>query len=251
MQIAGCTWGLSCSQAEAADAFVAAGLDSIDVDPGFGRQSGWEAKRPVSCLAAGHLIPGNVRLDDEDVADRVRACDHIVAAFAEAARLGAEVVYVGAPNAGDGPMRRFADVVVGLADKASEFGLVFAVEPSPPRGLRTIAESVRFIETTGLKNLHVLLDFAHCLLVNEDPVAAIDLCGSRLAYVHFNDTDGKNDNHLGLTDGIFDRGLVTEIVAELRRANYRRPLAIESSPTLPDPLGSALTTLRVLRECGA
>ena len=137
------------------------------------------------------------------------------------------------------------------ARAAARRHVLLAVEPSPPRGLRTIGETREFIESLGVENFHILLDFAHCLLVDEEPVAAIEVCGARLAYVHFNDTDGVNDNHLGLTDGIFDRRLVEEIVAELRRVGYRRPLAVESAPALPDPLGSALKTLEVLKSCGA
>lgn len=251
MQIAGCTWGLRGGQAEAADAFDRAGFDTIDVDPGFGPAAGWESVRPVSCLAAGHLLPGGTRLDDPDPDDRAAARRHVLAAIDEAARLGAEVVYVGAPNPGGQAMGWFADCVPELAARSSQRGLLLAVEPSPPRGLRTIGQTRRFIESLGVDNFHILLDFAHCLLVGEDPVGAIEACGDRLAYVHFNDTDGVNDNHLGLTDGIFDRGLVEEIVSELKRVGYRRPLAVESAPALPDPLGSALKTLEVLKSCGA
>ena len=251
MQIAGCTWGLACTQAEAAEIFDRAEFDTIDVDPGFGRTAGWDPARPVSCLAAGHLFPGDVRLDDPDPADRDAARRHVLAAIEEAARLGAEVVYVGAPNPGSEAMRLFAGAVPELSGHASRHGLLLAVEPSPPRGLRTIAETYRYIRGLEVENFHILLDFAHCLLVDEDPVGAIEGCGDRLAYVHFNDTDGENDNHLGLTDGIFDRGLVGEIVAELQRVGYARPLAVESAPALPDPLASALKTHEVLRSCGA
>ena len=251
MQIAGCTWGLDCGQAEAAAAFERAGFDTIDVDPGFGPAADWKPVRPVSCLAAGHLFPGGTRLDDPDPGDRAAANEHVLASIEEAARLGAEVVYVGAPNRDARAMQWFADSLPELAAHSSRHGLLLAVEPSPPRGLRTIAETRDFIESLGLDNFHILLDFAHCLLVDEDPVGAIEICGERLAYVHFNDTDGTNDNHLGLTDGIFDARLVEEIVSELKRVGYRRPLAIESSPALPDPLGSALKTFEVLKACGA
>lgn len=251
MQIAGCTWGLRRDQAAAADAFDRAGFDTIDVDPGFGPAANWESALPVSCLAAGHLFPGGTRLDDPEPDDRAAARRHVLAAIDEAGRLGAEVVYVGAPNPDEQAMSWFADCVPELAAYSTRRGLLLAVEPSPPRGLRTIGETREFIESLGVENFHILLDFAHCLLVDEDPVAAIEVCGERLAYVHFNDTDGAIDNHLGLTDGIFDRRLVEEIVAELRRVGYRRPLAVESAPALPDPLGSALKTLEVLKSCGA
>ena len=223
MQIAGCTWGLRRDQAAAADAFDRAGFDTIDVDPGFGPAAGWESPRPVSCLAAGHLFPGGTRLDDASPEDRATARRHVLAAIEEAARLGAEVVYVGAPNPDEQAMSWFADCVPELAAHSTRRGLLLAVEPSPPRGLRTIGETRSFIESLGVDNFHILLDFAHCLLVDEDPVAAIEGCGERLAYVHFNDTDGVNDNHLGLTDGIFDRRLVEEIVAELGRVGYSAP----------------------------
>lgn len=251
MQIAGCTWGLRRDQAAAADAFDRAGFDTIDVDPGFGPAANWESARPVSCLAAGHLFPDGTRLDDSNPDDRALALRHVLAAIEEAARLGADVVYVGAPNPDEQAMRWFADCVPELAAHSSRHGLLLAVEPSPPRGLRTISETRGFIESLGVDNFHILLDFAHCLLVDEDPVGAIEDCGERLAYVHFNDTDGVNDNHLGLTDGIFDRRLVEEIISELGRVGYSRPLAIESAPALPDPLGSALKSFEVLKSCGA
>ena len=251
MQIAGCTWGLDCSQVEAAEAFAEAGFDTIDVDPGFGSDSGWRAGRPISCLAAGHLFPGGTRLDDADPEARRTARRHVLAATDEAARLGAQIVYVGAPDPGAVAMGLFAECVPELARHASDRGLLFAVEPSPPRGLRTIAATRDYIESLGVANFHILLDFAHCLLVGEDPVAAIEVCGERLAYVHFNDTDGQHDNHLGLTDGIFDRQMVTEIIAELKRVGYARQLAVESAPALDDPLASALLTYEVLKSCGA
>ncbi len=251
MQIAGCTWGLDCSQVEAAEAFTRAGFDTIDVDPGFGPASGWGTDRPVTCLAAGHLFPGGTRLDDSDPEARAAARRHALGAIDEAARLGAQVVYVGAPDPGHQALQLFSDCAVELSAHASERGLLFAVEPSPPRGLRTISETKVHLDSLGLENFHILLDFAHCLLVGEDPVAAIEGCGDRLAYVHFNDTDGERDNHLGLTDGIFDRRLVEEILSELKRVGYARPLAIESAPALHDPLGSALKTYEVLKACGA
>ncbi len=251
MQIAGCTWGLATDQPAAAAIFADAGLSSIDVDPGYGPAAGWDPPLPVTCLAAGHLFPGGTRLDDEAAGDRCRARDHVIAAFDEARRLGAEVVYVGAPDPGPGTMGRFAAMVEELSAAASERNLLFCVEPSPPRGLRTIAETVAFIERSGVANFHVLLDFAHCLLVGEDPVAAIAMCQDRLAYVHFNDTDGVADNHLGLTEGCFTIGVIDSILSELDRVSYSRALAIESSPNLADPLAAALKTLAVLRACGA
>ena len=87
--------------------------------------------------------------------------------------------------------------------------------------------------------------------LEEDPVEAISYCGDKLAYVHFNDTDGVNDDHLALTDGIMDNDLITRILDRLKSVQYRRPLGVESNPALPDPIGSAIKTRNVLIENGA
>tara|TARA_Y100000590_G_scaffold379966_1_gene447971 strand:+ start:29 stop:790 length:762 start_codon:yes stop_codon:yes gene_type:complete len=251
MKIAGCTWGVSLAQIKAAYTLQQSGFDTIDVDPGFLTSKTPSTLPQISCLAAGHLFPEGTRLDDENDKDRAKALAHSKAALQEAHTLNVEVAYIGAPNPGIESLSRFRDAACELSDLADTLNIVFCVEPSPPRGLRSVHETLDFFDTCNRDNLNVLLDFAHCLMIEEDPVEAISYCGNKLAYVHFNDTDGVNDDHLALTDGIMDNNLITQILDRLKSVQYRRPLGVESSPALPDPIGSAIKTRNILIENGA
>lgn len=251
MKIAGCTWGISSAQINAAYTLQKSGFDTVDVDPGVFTSKTHLSLPQISCLAAGHLFPDNTRLDDKNDKARAKALAHSKSALQEAHTLDVEVAYIGAPNPGIESLSRFRDAACELSDLADDLGIVFCIEPSPPRGLSSVHETLDFFETCNRDNLNVLLDFAHCLLIEEDPVEAISYCGDKLAYVHFNDTDGVNDDHLALTDGIMDNDLITRILDRLKSVQYRRPLGVESNPALPDPIGSAIKTRNVLIENGA
>ena len=254
MRIAACLWGLPGDPVAAAGRMRELDYDTVDVDPGYAELEGADrtgAKLTVTCLAAGHLFPEGVALEAADDEARGRAVARVEASLREATGLGAEFVYVAAPTSGPENRKRFRESMVGLADAAAGLERRLCIEPFPNSGLPSVAAMLDFLEETGHPGLHVLLDVGHCLIAGEDPAAAVEACGERLGYVHFDDNDGKGDLHLALTDGVLTAETISETLAAVAASTHEGPVAVavEGHLHLPDPAAAMAQSLRILRDC--
>lgn len=252
MRIAACLWGLPGDPVAAAGRMLELGYDTVDVDPGYAELEGAariDRNLAVTCLAAGHLFPERVALEAADDDAQRQAVARVEASLREAAGLGAEFVYVAAPAEGPENRKRFRKSMVGLADAASGLGPRLCIEPFPNSGLPSVAAMLEFLAETGHPGLYVLLDVGHCVIAGEDPAAAVEACGERLGYVHFDDNDGKGDLHLALTDGVLTAETIRETLAAVAASPYEGPVAVEGHVNLPDPAAAMAQSLRILRDC--
>lgn len=248
MNLAACLWGLPSDPVAAAESVLALGYDSIDVDPGFAALT--STPHPtVTCLAAGHLFPDGIRPDAADPNARARAVARVQAALREARGLRSPVAYVAAPDPGRKARDRFRESILHLAAVAAALELRLCIEPLPGSGIPTVAGMLDFIAETGRDDLYVLLDIGHCLIAGEDLALAIDRCGDRLGYVHFDDNDGESDLHLALTNGLLSRSAIREALAAVATSPYDGPIAVEGHLNLPDPLDAMRQSLQIIRDC--
>lgn len=131
-----------------------------------------------------------------------------------------------------------------VAAHAPECLISIEYKPNEPRAyslLPDAATTLLAIRDVGLPNLGVTLDFAHSLYADEQPALAAALIArhSRLLGVHLNDGNGKRDD--GLMVAAVNTLKTLELLRQVRRDGYDRPLYFD---TFPD-----LTGLDPVREC--
>jgi D-psicose/D-tagatose/L-ribulose 3-epimerase len=132
-------------------------------------------------------------------------------------------------------------VLRDLASAAAQSGMTIgleAVNRYESNLVNTAEQALRLADDIGADNVVVHLDTYHMNIEEEDPAAAIALCGGRLGYVHF------GESHRGyLGTGSIDFSQVFEALAH---AGYDGPVAFESfsSAVLSDAFVSALALWR-------
>jgi sugar phosphate isomerase/epimerase len=191
----------------------------------------------VWCAAVGRGLPEGQTLDAADLGLRRVALDEVRRQVADAARLGAAVCYVvpGADGSAEG-LERFTEACCLLADHAAERMMALCVEHVPGRALPTVAAALQWLGRTDHDNLKLLLDLGHCLISDEDPSAAVVAAGRRLGYVHLDDNDSVNDLHWPLLTGRLTADMLEAFLTTLSLGGYPGGLALELSPTNPDPV---------------
>jgi sugar phosphate isomerase/epimerase len=191
----------------------------------------------VPCAALGKGLPEGQTLDAAAVASRRLALDEVKRQVADAAHLGATHAYlVPGTDESDEGLARFTEVCTLLADYAAERRIRLCVEHVPGRALPTVAAVLAWLERVGHENLYLLLDVGHCLLSDEDAVAAVRRAGPRLGYVHFDDNDAISDLHWPLLMGRLTRDRVKAVLGALEQSGYEGSLALELNPQNPDPV---------------
>jgi hydroxypyruvate isomerase len=193
----------------------------------------------VSCLAASFGMPDGATLDSPEAEAVAAALAHTKQALAHGARLGATAAYV-VPGL-DGSqetLARYARSLAAAADLAAALGLKLCVEHFPGRALPTAAATLDFLAAIGHPNLYLLFDLGHLQISGEDPAATIAAAGPRLGYVHLDDNDGRNDQHLALLDGVLTEAVLHRTFEALTATGYDGPVSLELSPQLPDPLAA-------------
>ena len=185
-------------------------------------------------------------MGDSDSSRRARAVGHVLEGIQEAARLGLRIAYVGPPGREEAALTRYVDAVAKLAEAAEKSGLALCIEHFPGTALHSAAETLDFMEASGIRNLRLLVDVGHCLISGEDPAETIERAGDRLGYVHFNSNDGRQDLHLPLGEGVLTEVDVARALKAIERSPYDGPVAVECSPKLNDPLGAAVTSRAAL-----
>jgi hydroxypyruvate isomerase len=250
MNLSCCLWALSGPEEEALTALAGTGFRSIDIRPfdlaGAAAQlKARDLGLQVSCVGASFGLPAGVGLDSADTQAVTQALAHIQKALDYGAVLGATAAYV-VPGLDDSPdtLARYARSLVQAADWAETLGLKLCVEHFPGRALPTAAVTLKFLQEVGHPNLYLLFDIGHIQMSKEDPVAVLQAAGERLGYVHLDDNDGFNDQHLSLLDGVLTETVLAQTFLALAEINYTGAVSLELNPALPDPL----VALRQSRE---
>jgi sugar phosphate isomerase/epimerase len=199
----------------------------------------------VQCAALGRDLPSGYGLDIAEAATRRKTLDLVKRQITDAARLGANSVYIIPDSDGSATaLERFAECCTLLADYAAQRMLRLCIEHMPGRALPTVAVTLAWLETIGHPQLYLLLDVGHCLLSGEDASACVRRAGSRLGYVHLDDNDGRSDVHWPLLTGRLTPHDLEELAASLRAIAYRSGLALE----LNAAHGDAMAGLRTSKE---
>ena len=143
-----------------------------------------------------------------------------------AGALGAErmVLHPGNPEDPWSPeiRERFEACLDRLLPTAAREGIQIAVE-NINTDFSTTDHLMTMLERYDRDRVGVCLDMGHASL-NEEPVRAIECCGSRLVTLHAHDNDGKWDAHFVPGQGEIEWGAV---VKALRGEAYVGPLVFE------------------------
>ncbi len=251
MQIACCVWALKTPEDRMLSQIHDLGFEWIDVQPallrsGENRNLATQLGLRVSCLGASFDMPAGAALDHGLANARRLAIEHVAEALDHAEDLGATIVYV-IPGADASPaaLQRYQDSVCELADTASAKNIKLAVEHFPGTALPTASATLSFIRNSRNSNLYLIYDSGHIQMTGEDPASVISDAGDRLAYVHFDDNDGKGDLHWALFDGVMTEHSLAETIRALEGIQYGGAVSLELSPELADPL-DALARSRVI-----
>ncbi len=190
----------------------------------------------VSCLAVGRNLPPGHTLDAIDAGVRRATLTLLQRQVADAARLGATMVYLvpGFENRATA-LACFAEGCALLADFAAGRMVRLCVEHVPGRALPSAATTLDWLERLGHPHLGLLLDVGHCLISSEDAAAVVKRAGQRLGYVHLDDNDGVGDLHWPLLGGRLTEQQLADTMTALREMGYRGALSLELNPANPNP----------------
>jgi xylose isomerase len=148
--------------------------------------------------------------------------------------------------------RLWADEVDGFRRVAAHDPAIrISVEYKPldPRRtalIRGMGEALLAVRDVGLPNFGVQIDFCHSLMAREQPAMAASLAlrEGRLFGVHLNDGYGQADD--GLLVGSVHPWQTLELLATLRRHDYRGTIYFDTFPVREDPAAeSAANVARV------
>jgi xylose isomerase len=120
------------------------------------------------------------------------------------------------------------------------------VEPRRTALIRGMGEALLAVRDVGLPNFGVQIDFCHSLMAREQPALAASLAlrEDRLFGVHLNDGYGQADD--GLLVGSVHPWQTLELLATLRRHDYRGTIYFDTFPVREDPAAeSAANVARV------
>jgi len=253
MMLSCCIWALGEDVEETLPRFAEMGFDWIDVRPDLpdGEKAREQIERlglRVSCIATSFDMPEGSALDSADAEMAGAALGHTERVLELGRSLGAKAAYV-VPEEGDGSaLERYARSLETAADRAADLGIGLGIEFLPGRCLPTAAATLGFLRTVDHPNLYLLLDVGHAQMSGEDPAAIIEAAGDRLGYVHLDDNDGEEDQHLGLLDGMMSEETLERTFAALRGTGYEGMVSLELNAELADPAGDLLKSREVVER---
>lgn len=99
-----------------------------------------------------------------------------------------------------------ADYWPEIGDEASKRGVMIVLEndqtPTPEHAMK-------LLDKIGHSSVQGHIDIAHALNSSKaSPEEWIKTMGDRVHYIHINNTDGENDNHFHLHEGVIDYGKI-------------------------------------------
>jgi D-psicose/D-tagatose/L-ribulose 3-epimerase len=258
MNLSCCIWALSGPEEETLASLAETGFRVIDIRPTELRDTlAWskaqELGLQVSCIGASFGLPEGATLDSLEADAAGHALAHVQKALEHGAERGASVAYV-IPGLDPGreALARYAETLTEAAGHAEMLGLKLCIEHFPGRALPTAAATLNFLQEVGHPNLYLLFDIGHIQMSQEDPVTILKAAAGRLGYVHLDDNDGVNDQHLSLLDGVLTEAVLEQTLRTLEEINYPGTVSLELNPALSDPLAALRESreimLRVMRE---
>jgi sugar phosphate isomerase/epimerase len=180
----------------------------------------------IGCVALDHRLPPGSSLDGKDAGAVRNAVSFIKSALGKSQNLGVQAAYVG-PCAHRNQLKAFTVAVTELAEDAAGRGIRFCIEHVPGGALPTAKEALKFVESAGHANLHLLLDIGHTMLSKEKPSEIVATAGKRIGYVQMDDNDGRSDKHWALLDGRLTLDELTRTLEALTKAGYEGTLGME------------------------
>src|SRR5215217_4926631 len=153
--------------------------------------------------------------------------------------------------------RLWADEIDGFRQVAAHDPAIrVSVEYKPldPRRtalIRGMGEALLAVRDVGLPNFGVQIDFCHSLMAREQPAmaAALALREGRLFGVHLNDGYGQADD--GLLVGSVHPWQTLELLATLRRHDYRGTIYFDTFPVREDPAAESAANVARVRALEA
>ncbi|MCH7593964.1 MAG: sugar phosphate isomerase/epimerase [Chloroflexi bacterium] len=254
LQISACAWALSTSPTRSLDRVRLAGFETVDLRPDCWDGINGEADiadrgLKLGCFGLlGGPLTGGLSLDDITGERAQPVLDYLYGVIDRAGVLGADRAYMITPMSYPDDDARYLSSIRSLADHASAAGIKLCLEPTPGRSLHNDAACLEFVRKTEHENVHVLVDFGHCLITDEVPSESIRNAGDRLGYVHIDDNHGVNDDHVALFDGILKAPVIEDFLDTLVSLPYNGGLGIEFKITTPSPLSALVQARDFIRE---
>jgi sugar phosphate isomerase/epimerase len=236
------------------DHAAALGFSHVDVvglasRPADDRDALADSGLTVGCASIGKGLPEGHTLDAVERSPRQTALEQMQRQLDDAAVLGATHGYiVPGTDASDAGRARFTDACRLLADHARQRMVRLCVEHVPGRALPSVRETLDWLDRVQHPNLSLLLDVGHCLISREDAAAMIRQAGERLGYIHFDDNDRTQDQHLPLLEGRLTEARLRAILDALRAIKYQGALCLELSPNNPAPVEAVRQSKELLQR---
>jgi xylose isomerase len=125
------------------------------------------------------------------------------------------------------------------------------LEPRRTALIRGMGEALLAVRDVGLPNFGVQIDFCHSLMAREQPAfaASLALREDRLFGVHLNDGYGQADD--GLLVGSVHPWQTLELLATLRRHDYRGTIYFDTFPVREDPAAESAANVARVRTLEA
>ena len=125
------------------------------------------------------------------------------------------------------------------------------IDPRRTALIRGMGEALLAAHDVALPNFGVQIDFCHSLMAREQPAmaAALALREGRLFGVHLNDGYGQADD--GLLVGTVHPWQTLELLATLRRHDYRGTIYFDTFPVREDPAAESAANVARVRALEA
>jgi sugar phosphate isomerase/epimerase len=225
-----------------------------DVNPQELNRKLGELNLKISALATGQACLFDcLCLGSDHDQKRENAVAHFKGITQLAKDIHSEAVIIGGirgPLAGEGTTREqnYTKAVAAIRECAlftDELGIQLLIEPInryEMNWILTAREGLQFLQDVGVASVKLLMDTFHMNIEEADTLAALELAGERLGYVHFADNIRQAPGSGQIN---FDA-----ILNKLEAMDYHGPLVAEILP-LPDDLTAIQKTAAFWQERSA